>query len=307
MPTLIVPIDVAALCVGERDVAGDDPGGQAKILASMADFSRLPYIADGRKQNQGPYISADVLASSVAFSGDVPLPQGIHLHWALPAGLSHAVQGADGRQEFPAVPERWLVMRIVVDTGTAAQPRVSTRSWVVESDRLSKTPCATAGLQQPTVPMAPTPGQNFRYLGESFDLPGWHEAGDTAERVRPPLTAIGYGEPAFAGFYPNSSTSFGFFDPLADLTGYQPATSTVSYHVAGWYGNSAADPLGRGDVVPGHNRYGWTWSGTPPPTATVCSGVIMGIPWNPASGYLDDGGSRSPLPSPTPVPKRSRR
>ena len=292
MPALIVPIDVAALCVGAPDVAGEDRGGKAKTLAPMADFSRLPYIADGTPQNKGPYISADVLVSSVAMSGEVPLLQGIHLHWALPAGLSHGIPGHDRRQVFPAVPERWLVTRIVVNTPATAPPRVSTRSWVVESDRLSMAPTAPLTLHQPTVPVMPTtpptPGQNFRYLGQSFDLPGWRETGHTVERVQPPLTAVGYGEPAFAGFYPNASTSFGFLDPLADLDHYQPATSTVSYHVAGWYGDSAADPLGGGDVAPGQNRYGWTWGGTVAPTATVCSGVVMGITWDPTQKYLDD-------------------
>ncbi len=287
MPTLVVPIDVAALCVGQPDTEGQDPGGIAGTQSPMADFSVLPSLTAG-PEGRRPYISAEVVASFGSLAGRVPLVQGINLHWALPAGLSHAVSGEDGRQVFPAVPERWLVTRIVVDTATPGQPQVRTRSWVVESDRLSTAPTAASGLQQPTVPVPPTPEQNFRYLGASFDLDGWHEAGDAVERLHPPLTAVGYGEPSFAGFYPNCCTSFGFLDTLADLTGYQPATSTISYHVAGWYGHGPADPLGGGDVAPGNNRYGWTWSGTPAPTATVCSGVITGIGWNPAQKYLDD-------------------
>jgi hypothetical protein len=285
--TLIVPIDVAALCVGKPDVTGEDPGGIAGILAPMADFAVLPYAAGGTVHNRGPYLSAEVMANSAAFTGAVPLLQGIHLHWALPAGLAHGVQGTDGKQEFPAVPERWLVTRIVVDTAASGKPAVSSRSWVVESDRLSVTPTAQPGLQQPTVPMSPVPGQNFRYLGASFDLADWHEAGGTVERLHP-LTAIGYGEPAFAGFYPNSSTAFGFLDTLDDLAGYSPATSTVSYHVAGWYADSTDDPLSGGGVVSGDNRYGWTWTGTPAPTATVCSGGVTGIAWDPAAEYLGD-------------------
>jgi hypothetical protein len=285
MTALVVPIDVAALCVGRPDVQGQDPGGIAMTLAPTADFTVLPYVADGTVYNRGPYISADVLSDSGAFMGAVPLLQGIHLHWALPAGLSRGIQGEDGKQDFPSVPQRWLVTRVVVDTATEGQPAVSTRSWVVESDRLAATATAPAGLQQPTVPMAPTPGQNFRYLGASFDLAGWHEAGDTVERLDP-CTAVGYGEAAFAGFYPNVCSSFGFLDTLADLTEYQPATSTVSYQVAGWYGSAASDPLHSGDVVSGDNRYDWTWSGTPAPTATVCSGVVMGVPWDPATEYL---------------------
>ena len=140
------------------------------------------------------------------------------------------------------------------------------------------------------MPVTSGPGRNFRYLGASYDLPGWQEQGDTVERLAP-FTAIGYGEHSFAGFYPNCCTSFGFLDTLADLTDYAPATSTVSYHVAGWYADSAADPLARGDVTPGKNRYGWTWSGPAVPTATVCSGVIGGIPWNPAKAYLGDAPS----------------
>jgi hypothetical protein len=287
MSTLIVPVDVAALCVGTPDVSGQDPGGIAKALAPRADFSVLPYLAGGTVHHRGPYISATALADAAPFAAEVPLLRGIHLHWALPAGLSHAVQGDDGRQGYPAVPDRWLVTRVVADTATPGHPQVSARSWVIESDRLSATATAPAGLQQPTVPMKPTPGQNFRYLGASFDLPAWHEAGATVERLTP-LTAVGYGEPAFAGFYPSSATSFGFYDALANLTGYRPATSTVSYHVAGWYAEAAADPLARGDVTPGANRYRWTWDGTPSPTATICTGVVAGIPWNPATAYLAD-------------------
>jgi hypothetical protein len=287
MTTLIVPIDVAALCVGNPDVTGEDPGGIAEILAPMADFAVLPYAAEGTVHNRGPYTSAEVLANSAAFSGTVPLLQGIHLHWALPAGLAHGIGGTDGKQQFPAVPQRWLVTRVVVDTAVAGKPAVSSRSWVVESDRLSATPTATPGLRQPTVAMSPVPGQNFRYLGASYSLPDWQEAGTTVERLHP-FTAIGYGEPAFAGFYPNSSTVFGFLDPLDDLVSYSPATSTVSYHVAGWYAATADDPLSGGDVVSGDNRYGWTWTGTPVPTSTVCSGIVTGVAWNPATEYLDD-------------------
>lgn len=286
MPALIVPIDVDALCVGEPDAAA-----QEKALGPTADFAVLPYLADGTPHNQGPYTSAEVLAGSAPFTGETPLVRGIHVHWALPAGLSHAIQGADGKQDFPAVPERWLVTRVIVDESVAGQPRVSTRSWVVESDRLSATPASAPGQPQPTVPMQPVPGQNFRYLGASFDLTGWQEASDRVERLTG-LTAVGYGEPAFAGFYPNSSTSFGFLDTLADLAAYAPAASTVSYHVAGWYGNGTNDPLRGGAVPSGDNRYGWAWNGTVMPNTTVCSGAVAGIVWDPGKRYLAEEAAR---------------
>lgn len=282
--TLIVPIRVTALCVGAADAQG------ARGQAPMADFARLPYASGGVVHNRGPYLSTRVLAHAGPFEGAVALPEGIHLHWTLPAGLGHAVQQEPGGpMAFPAVPTRWLVARTVVALADGA----STRSaWVVESDRLSTTPTAPPGLAQPTVPVEATPGQNFRYLGQAFPYDGWTEAGESVERLSP-LTAVGYGEPAFAAYYPNCSTVFGFHDAPSDLGGYDPATHSIAYYVAGWYGDVAADPLAGGAVLPGANPYGWTWDDGASPTRTLCTGAIGGIAWNPATTYL--GAPPAPL------------
>jgi hypothetical protein len=271
MTSLVVPIDVAALCVGKPD--------PAMGLGPVADFSQLPDAAD-----PGAYTSTEVLRASAPFAGEVPLPVGIHLHWALPDGLTHARAGAHGLQ-FPAAPDRWLVTRIVIDADhpAALQPR----SWVVESDRLSQNPTAGAGLAQPTVPIAATVEQSFRYLGQAFAADGWSEQGAAAERLAS-LTAVGYGEPTFAALYSNSSTVFGYYDALDDIEGMDPARRTISYHVAGWYAARGADPLSSGAIDPGENPFRWRWGGGPAPTATVCSGIVAGITWDPSRGYLND-------------------
>jgi hypothetical protein len=284
---LIVPIDVAALCVGRPDTQGDDHGGPAVTLAPIADFSGLPYAAGGKVHNRGPYVSVDVLAEGGPFAGERALGEGIHLHWALPDGLTHARHGADHSAplDFPAVPDRWLVTRILVDASAPARSALT--SWVVESDRLGVTPSAPSGVAQPTVPTAPTPGQNFRYIGQAFPLASWAEQAGAVERLAP-LTALGYGEPTFAALYTNSSTVFGFLDTLADVTDLDPARTTVTYHVAGWYAAPGADPLAGVAVDPRANRYDWRWSGAQVPAETVCSGVIDGISWDPARAYLNE-------------------
>ena len=279
MTALVVPIDVAALCVGQPDVAAAAEG-----LAAGADFSQLPYAASGMRHNPGPYVSAQALAPGAPFEGQVPLAGGVHLHWALPDGLTHGTQ-SDGSVpvHFPSVPNRWLVTRVVARADGSAP---DLESWVVESDRLSLAPVAVAGPQQPTVPVAAWPGQNFRYVGQAFPLAGWQEQAGV-ERLTP-LTALGYGEPTFAAHYPNCCTVFGFHDPVADLSGYDPATCTLSYHVAGWYGDPAADPLAGGRVKSGDNRYHWSFTAGAAPASTVCSGVVDGIAWNPDTRYLGE-------------------
>ena len=275
---LIVPVDVAALAIGTPDITG------AQFLAPMADFSRLPWSGGGA-HNPGPYTSAAALANAQPFAGETSLPPGIHLHWALPGGLTAGVSQLSG-VVFPAAPDRWLVNRIVVSSPKTGPTSTSIASWVVESDALNSQQTAPAGLPQPTVAMPPTPGtQGFGYLGEVFALASWRERGATTPRLSP-LTAVGYGHPAFAAFYPNCSTVFGYYDALTDLVDNDPATSTISYHVVGWYSDPTSDPLQQPQATPA--TYGWTAPAGAAPTATVCTGIVDPIPWNPATAFLSD-------------------
>jgi hypothetical protein len=273
--TLIVPIDVEALCVGVPDTQNRG----RRMVGPVADFTGLPYTLDGKPVNSGPYISEKTVAPGAPFQGEIPPLAGIHLHWALPDGLTQGVADDAGVIDFPAVPSRWLLTRVL----TASDGDTTRRSWVIESDRLGRQPTAPTGLRQPSIPLAPSPGPNFRYLGQAFDLAGWRET--SAERLSP-LTAVGYGEPTFAAFYPNCSTVFGFYDLMTGVP-VSPAT-TISYHVAGWYADPADDPL-RAGLEPDGNDLGWTYLAGPMPTTTVCSGFVHGIRWDPGRAYLTQG------------------
>ena len=55
-----------------------------------------------------------------------------------------------------------------------------------------------------------------------------------------PLSTVGYGEPAFAAFYPNCRSVFGMWD-----AGVHPDSQFVNleYEILGWHDHSAMDPL----------------------------------------------------------------
>ncbi|HEY0289220.1 MAG TPA: hypothetical protein VGC62_19800, partial [Pseudomonas sp.] len=278
---LIVPINVAVLAVGFPDTQNS-----AENLAPLADFSRLPWVANSQVHNPGPYTSAAALENAVPFEGQIPLQQGIHVHWALPDGLTAGNAEAAGFS-FPSAPNRWLVTRIVLSSPSGAAAVTTLKSWVVESDRQSDTPTAPTGLNQPNMALQlqPTGGQNFTYLGQAFDLATWSEVGNTVSRLTP-FTVLGYGQLTFAAFYPNCSTVFGYYDTLSDLTDYDPSCSTISYHVSGWYSNAADDPLAKPNATPA--TYSWSVPGETAPTSTICAGIMDAVPWNPATAYLDE-------------------
>ena len=149
------------------------------------------------------------------------------------------------------------------------------------------TKTAPDGLHQPNVALElqDQPGQNFAYLGQAFDLATWSEVGTAVPRLTP-FTALGYGEPTFAAFYPNCSTVFGYFDSLTDLTNYDPSTDKITYHVVGWYSDPTKDPLAQPKATPA--TYGWSVPGEATPTSTICTGVMDAIPWAPNTAYLGD-------------------
>lgn len=77
--------------------------------------------------------------------------------------------------------------------------------------------------------------QPFRYLGRKLPIEAWLENDPDAEYL-PSLTAVGYGEPTFAAFYPNCHSVFGFYDDYSatNLEGLQ-------YDVIGWYSDIETD------------------------------------------------------------------
>ncbi len=173
---LIANIDIAALAVGQGDVDEHALG-----LPAMADFSR-------------PYISQTVLGGSSPFAEGKPLKFGIHLHWSLPRQLTRGGSKTQGLR-FPAVPDRWLVTRILQQDSNTMQ----LKSWVVESDRLSD----TGNPETPTILFKNKKRQpQMAWIGQVFDAETWQETldrseersvgkGSTQRPGRKPLTPMG--------------------------------------------------------------------------------------------------------------------
>jgi hypothetical protein len=132
--------------------------------------------------------------------------KGAYLHWALPDALSAGTQ--DGTSTtFPAIPDRWLVVRIQPHTAL----RRTIRGWVLKAGDAVAT---------------------------AVDLDSWVEPG-TPANTKKPLTALGHGDVAWAAYYDNVVNRMGFHDDLSDVT-----AGPISYLVCGWYSDTSLDPLG---------------------------------------------------------------
>lgn len=150
----------------------------------------------------------------------LPLEPGVHLHWALPDALSHGERDPD-RPELvlPAVPDRWLVIR-VAPPATEGAPR-PTAAWVIDAVAATATPLAA------WAPSAPAAGDRRLTALGLLDR-GRLPIGDgAAEPLAPEVV-----------YYPLARNRFGFHDRL---DGVSPGT--LSYLVVGWYAKPEDDPL----------------------------------------------------------------
>ena len=220
---LLVPIHLDALYLKtDRSVVG-----------AMADFSRMPYYDGARDVNPDVANISEEILSQPYDARSLQLKAGIHLHWALPDALTRGFQRKQATSiDFPPLPNRWLVTRT---------DSVSCKQWIVESDYLypPNNENQQSGISYPY--RSGIQSQPFRYMGRKLPLAAWNlaakDGGGSAEYLDN-LTAIGYGEPTFAAFYPNCLSVFGFHDetPPSELAG-------VQYDIIGWYSQAEKDCL----------------------------------------------------------------
>lgn len=231
---LLVPVHLDALIVeSAREVA-----------PPSADFARLPHVAEGRDVNGDVPWLGEAIAAAPLETAPLTLAAGLHLHWALPDALCRTTraegEGGTARLTFPAVPDRWLITRRWQD-GTG----VHEARWLIESNYLH--PAGARPLANPVAYPWPVdlaavaPGDvPFRYLGRTVAPPPRVTALEPgAAYLEQPLTAIGYGDPTFAAFYPNSRGVFGFHDDSVPF----PLPAELSYELLGWYADPASDHL----------------------------------------------------------------
>lgn len=212
---LVVPLDLQALVVTPAQ-------GQQAVATQTV----IPLSSKGDPPDKVLPVPPPPFGPSTA------RPPGVHLHWAMPDGLTKGDAGAARPGPVPAgkaiglppLPDRWVVVRMV--HGTA-----SVRSFVLLADR-----------------------------GEHHDLSGWTDpgappagqaTGASGQRVIAPdkLTAVAGGDPAWAATYDAVLDRFAFYDDLSDAGGASNTTMVLSYLVAGWWSVPANDPLAGCEAV----------------------------------------------------------
>ncbi len=225
------------------------------VVRAMADFSYLAYPAHNHNANANTAYLSEHIAAQPMVSDSLLLRPGVHLHWSLPDALtrSHPIRESSDRIEFPAVPTCWLIERR--DAGRLV------RRWIVESDFLwpvdeAENAAAAGSRPFPIFPFEPNKSDDkppFRYLGRCLNAKDWTADIISSEQYRTTLTALGYGEPNFAAFYPNCPNVFGFHDP-----DHPAADGETSYAVMGWYRLAENDPC-HGGLSPEDlaGDYGW--------------------------------------------------
>ncbi|XOF33788.1 MAG: hypothetical protein ACL93V_00355 [Candidatus Electrothrix sp. YB6] len=206
-----------------------------RVVESMVDFSQLPYSDGMQDINPNSAYVSEEFNSQPFQNRNLFLQPGIHLHWQLPDALTAGREEKNG-VSFPAVPDRWLITHRTGDG--------SIKQWVVESNFLYPAGSYAESIIMPCQPKGPH-DPPYRYMGRALPLEQWLEqlqsSASTAEYY-PYLTAVGYGEPSFAAFYPNCLSVFGFHDPEAAAENLR---DSVEYEVIGWYSDPAADHLSR--------------------------------------------------------------
>ena len=215
---LLVPVHLDALILDRDEL----------VVDSTADFSRLPFCAGSHDVHPDTAnISEDIV--SQPFQNHLVLEAGIHLHWSLPDALTKArhIPNKPEMQEFPLVPNRWLVTRC--DANDTVE-----EEWLVESDFLYPPSNASRVESGVAIPYHQEEGEPFRYMGRIVKL------SDTSREkgaYYPRLTAVGYGEPTFAAFYPNCYSVFGYFEKFTgNIAG-------LRYYLIGWYSDPQKDVL----------------------------------------------------------------
>ncbi len=305
MTALIVPVNVAALCVGRGDAS--DAGGCFTKLA--ADFYDVPYTvatATGVEveNGDGQLVGSDLLPKPFVPDDDPP-PAGVHLHWALPAALARGAANGGQGVEFRRAPNRWLLVRLLAGSDP---PQPALTAWIVESDQLweggdgalATDPQAQGAVSQAQNQLSravPTGGsttdKGFRRLGRVYPLTGY--TGNAGTHYLDRLTAVGYATPAFAAAYPHCRNVFGCYDLLDGIE-----AGTVSYLVAGWYDDPADDPVTSFQFTPAatgparaaalSEEFGWSFDASlGVPDRVVCSGIVHGVPWQADGSYLGQG------------------
>lgn len=281
IPSLLVPISVNALVMGQQNQ--DLGNGFADIRANYSLLNNAQFL--------GNEIEPDFFTT-----GTNP-GNGVHLQWALPDALTHSTPSETSDIDYPAVPNRWLIIRTSTIDGDTSETVAST-AWVIVSDYLTD-PTRSSGedADYTLLPAIPGNGVNnfddtyYTWLGESFDYPSNYPPSGGSYLDK--LTAVGPGDPSFAAYYQSSKSVFGFYDPLENQS-----NASLTYLVIGWYSDSSNDilqqkPQGQSLEQYLENTLNWNLpAGTTYPDSldeSIYHGTITNIAWQGSSARYPGG------------------
>lgn len=245
MTTLLVPIALDVMVVRKAGAAED---WAATAMAA-------PQVGTGQPQRQ------QLLPDPFTALAE-PRPPGAYLQWALPDALTLGTP-RNGRMELPALPERWLVVRLT--TPATPGPR-QVDAWLIPDAGADKPTSLAKALSGPPLPPAPaTP--------------------------RAPITAWGHGDLSWSAYFDNTVDRFALYDDLDGVSG------AVAYLVCGWYVDRTRDPIAAASEAAFHDRLlALQWaladalpSGTAYPDRSVYHAAAVAIGW-PEPAWPGDGG-----------------
>lgn len=198
MTALFVPVALDVLVVRE-------PGRPQDWAATAMKIPSVP--AAGR--------TAQELMPAPFASLSAARAPGAYLHWAMPDALTQGTRTPDGGLVWPALPDRWLVLRLTTPApmpGGGAPLKRKLSAWLLP-DASRREPVVIEGAQQgPPLPET---------------APGDHGT----------LTAIGPGDLGWAAWFDNTLGRFAIHDPLQGVQG------AVAYLVCGWHTVASQDPI----------------------------------------------------------------
>jgi hypothetical protein len=211
-------------------------------------------------------------ASLNAFLDPVPAPfqnltsptLGVHLHWKLPAALTHGMAASGSSNvEFPCTPNRWLVMRLATTAGATTASQMN--AWIIQSDYMNPSDGTTPFAN----PFKSTPASvDQTLLGKHWTLEAWQaEPGGLLF-----LTATGTADMMFTAFEPGLLDVYAFHDDTTGLAG----NTLLTYLVAGWFSDPAYDPLATSTPA----QLNWTvLGGDSAPDLSVFHGLVFDLLW----------------------------
>ncbi|MBD1362324.1 hypothetical protein IDJ77_00755 [Mucilaginibacter sp. ZT4R22] len=209
-PRLLVPITIDAL-----------------VITRKRDTTPYSIHALNLKDKYRDFEPLSTPLFTPVLKGKEPDP-GIYINWSLPDGMTKGTINAQGKAEYPYLPNRWMITRF------SADPGVERQSWIVKSDELYN-------AEKPGKKVHPQFIKNnngqpeIKYIGHAYDLADYNEEKEGEELI---LTAIGNSDPLFTAYSGNNMFVYSFTDKILD-----PDALNLSYMVTGWFSNSEYDIL----------------------------------------------------------------